>query len=56
VEIKRNSSAVTLNYSTLIKETSNMDYILYVKQSNYGSFKIWNDFKRFMGLRENYDL
>lgn len=49
-------SAVILNNSTLIKETSNMDYIVYVEQSNYSIFQIGKDMKRFMGLRENYDL
>ena len=32
-----------------------MDYIVYVKQSNYSTFQIGNDVKRFMGLRENCD-
>lgn len=52
---KANIWAVILKHSTLIKETSNMDYIVYVKQSNYSTFQIGNDVKRFMGLRENCD-
>ena len=52
---KANMWAVILKHSTLIKETSNMDYIVYVKQSNYSTFQIGNDVKRFMGLRENCD-
>lgn len=57
VEIGAKSTiwAVILKHSTLIKETSNMGYIVYVKQSNYRSFQIGNDVKRFMGLRKNCD-
>lgn len=55
VEIGAKSTIWAVKHSTLIKETSNMDYIVYVKQSNCRSFQIGNDVKRFMGLRKNCD-
>lgn len=53
---KSNIWTVILKNSALIKKTSNMDYIIYVKQSNCSSVWVGSDIKRHIRLTEHCDL